>query len=226
MQSVSIPKSSDLERGDWDRPAISSLQRETFRTEREFCRLVDPHLEKLSKGKRKCLRLRPQDMELGRKFDATVEVWNKRGGDFSGRANGEILKVELECGFKQKRWRESVPNRAAWPYGYNLLYRKDYNELDVFAKYGPEFQSSFFAISAPLLERYIATGEVKKKQIRHSLDFNTCDMVWAVPWKVIDRDYNEDLGDDRMFLCRDDLPRLANCLYRFAKVKAAAARNP
>jgi hypothetical protein len=98
---------------------------------------------------------------------------------------GSTVYIELECGKDQKQWVSSIhDNRARWVYGLNVLSRKvsEGQHYHVFIKHNAE-GNSFFACTYGFVKQY---GKLHPLA-RHSLQFVTDSVVYAIPWQFVDQ---------------------------------------
>lgn len=212
-------KYDQSDRKTWDKTAVGDYVAETAagKPESKFLtRLNDELVAFYEKAKTPgtLARLTVVSMndqkEQGKKFDGLVMLSHPSMSEPKA-----MLRIELEVGATQKNWDGSTSAmRSAWPYGLNILGRKESRDKwDLFIKHSNSCDA-FFSITNKDFLAAIERGDIKLKQLsRHSLNMKTCDEVFPISWDKVDE------WNGSSFFAMDDYAKLCSIIVEECRRK-------
>jgi hypothetical protein len=112
----------------------------------------------------------------------------------------KTIRLELECGVMQGQWVSNInENRSKWVQGLNVVSRKisEGQHFSIFIKHNMAC-NSFFAATYD----FIKSHSTVKIQKTNAIKFKTDNVVYSMPWSVIDNSF------ETKDFCYDDFEAL------------------
>lgn len=162
-----------MDRSEWDHDLIDQLAQEVESKETELKNFINNLLVQMGRYKFQC-DLAFTDYGKYERYDLEIFLNKER------QERIHILKIEAECGAKQKDWKQTIPKN--W-FCLSLVTRKDYGKSDIFIKHNNDL-TSLFAIDCRWLTEKINKGEIQASSRNHSLNMNTCSDFYQIPFKT------------------------------------------